>query len=202
MGIGVGCFGDAAIFSFHATKVYNTIEGGAVSVHSDALYRKLYNLKNFGIRNEEEIEEVGANAKMNEFAAIMGLCNLKYVDENIALRKKKVQHYISLLQHTDLVPKSMFYDENIAYNYAYFPILLESEEKRNFIHKILKQNNIYSRKYFYPLTSDVDCYVSKYKNTDLDVARDISKRILVLPLYPELEEQAISEIVALICNHL
>ena len=89
-GIPVGNFGDASIFSFHATKVYNTIEGGAVTFKDAKLYEKLFNLKNFGIRGEELVVEVGANAKMNEFAAIMGLCNLKYVDSEIKKRKEIV----------------------------------------------------------------------------------------------------------------
>ena len=199
-GRGIGSYGDASVFSFHATKVYNTIEGGAVTSYSKELYDKLYNLKNFGIRGEEVIEEVGANAKMNEFAAIMGLSNLEYIDENIELRKKKVLLYIQEIGKIPNVWCEQFDDKDTKYNYAYFPVLFENEEKRNSVYVQLKQNNIFSRKYFYPLTSDAECFCCRYENVKLGVARDISSRILVLPLYPELPDEAITKIVSIIAE--
>lgn len=197
-GKGVGCYGDASIFSFHATKVYNTIEGGAVASDSRELYEKLYNLKNFGIQNENVVADIGANAKMNEFAAIMGLCNLKYVEENIRTRKKKVQLYNRELANTSSVKIPRFDNSDVLYNYAYYPVVFSTEKQRDYIYEILKNENIYTRKYFYPLTADADCFEGKYKECLLNVARDVSSRILVLPLYPELEDEAINRITEVI----
>lgn len=99
-GIGVGNFGDISIFSFHATKIYNTIEGGAVVFKEESFYRKLHDLKNFGIRSETVVAEIGANAKLNEFSAAMGLCNLKAVEKNIYEREKRVRYYIQKLKRS------------------------------------------------------------------------------------------------------
>ncbi len=193
-GEGIADFGDASVFSFHATKVFNTIEGGAVASHSRELYDRLYNLKNFGIQSEEIVEEVGANAKMNEFAAIMGLCNLKYVNDNIKLRREKVFCYIHEFEDIMEISCQKFDDNNIKYNYAYFPVLFESEKKRNFVYDKLKQDHIFTRKYFYPLTSDSLCFKGVYENLPLNIAKDVSSRVLVLPLYPELENVMIKHI--------
>lgn len=199
-GIGIGNYGDISIFSFHATKVFNTIEGGGVVCRQHELYDILYNLKNFGIRSEELVTQVGANAKMNEFQAAMGLCNLKYIEENIRKRKYIVERYRKQLRNIRGV-KIIKEREEVQYNYAYFPILFEEEKcsvSRDTIYDRLKQNDIYCRKYFYPLTSDQACFKNKYKSIKLDNARYCSDRILVLPLYPELEEEnvdAISDII-------
>ena len=197
-GHGIGSFGDASVFSFHATKVYNTIEGGAVASKSRKLYEKLYNLKNFGIQNENVISDIGANAKMNEFAAIMGLCNLKYVAQNIQIRKKKVQLYNEQLKEVSYVRTPEFDHPDVKYNYAYYPVVLSTAEKRDEIYDALHQKNVYSRKYFYPLTADADCFGTKYQTCQLDVARDISSRVLVLPLYPELADEEIVSIAQMI----
>lgn len=195
---GIGCFGDASIFSFHATKVYNTIEGGAVASKSRKLYEKLYNLKNFGIKSENEIIDIGVNAKMNEFAAIMGLCNLKYVAKNIQIRKKKVQLYNEQLAGISCLRTPRFDNSEVKYNYAYYPVIFSTEKQRDEVYDTLKKKNIYSRKYFYPLTSDAICFGNEYKADSLDVARDISSRVLVLPLYPELEDETIVTIAQVI----
>lgn len=200
-GIGIGNFGDASIFSFHATKIFNTIEGGAVATKDEKLYEKLYNLKNFGIRGEELVVEVGANAKMNEFSAIMGLCNLKYVEEHIAERKCKVEYYIDKLK-TENAIRCLDYQKNIKYSYGYFPILFIPERcgqgMRDKVYEALKQKNIFSRKYFYPLTSDESCFKNKYMKLDLKNARYVSDNILVLPLYEDLSLKKIDEIVDII----
>lgn len=199
-GRGIGSYGDASIFSFHATKVFNSIEGGAVASKSKLLYDKLYNLKNFGIRGEEIVEEVGANAKMNEFSAIMGLCNLKYINQYISARKEKVECYIHEMTKVDNVVCAQFDNCDIEYNYAYFPVLFENRGARDNAYARLKDNNIFSRKYFYPLTSDSNCYKEKYKKGKIEVARDISSRVLVLPLYPELSNEGIRHIVSIIAQ--
>ena len=123
-GIGIGSFGDASIFSFHATKIFNTIEGGAVAFSNHKIYEKLYNLKNFGIRGEELVTEVGANAKMNEFAAVMGLCNLQHIEETYLQRKDRYKVYKEKLR--DVKGIRLFdKNDNVSDNYAYFPILVE-----------------------------------------------------------------------------
>ncbi len=198
-GQGIAGFGDASVFSFHATKVFNTIEGGAAAFADKALYEKLYNLKNFGIRGEELIVDVGANAKMNEFAAIMGLCNLPGVSQNIELRRQKAERYIELLKEANLrLPD--YAREDVCYNYGYFPVQFQDETARNEVYSALRQENIYSRKYFYPLTSEAACFRNRYQQQSLDNAKKVSREILVLPLYPELDESVIEKIAGIIIN--
>ncbi len=186
-GKGIGCYGDASIFSFHATKVFNTIEGGAVTFSDHKLYEKLYNLKNFGIRGEELVADVGANAKMNEFCAIMGLCNLNHLEDALANRKEKYEYYKEKLKD---VKGIRFLDRNneATLNYAYFPIIIEDSYgvSRDTLYEKLKENNIYSRKYFYPITSDQACFKNKYKNDEVGCARQLAKKILVIPFYEKM----------------
>lgn len=196
---GIGNFGDASVFSFHATKVYNTIEGGAVTFSDHKLYEKLYNLKNFGIRNEELVVAVGANAKMNEFCAIMGLCNLKYIDETLKNRKFKYDYYTEKLmkiQGLRFLTKS----EWETSNYAYFPIVIEKEYgmTRNQLYDKMRRENIYARKYFYPITADQACFRNKYKKDNLEIARELSEKILIVPFYEQLETEQIDRIVEVI----
>ena len=187
---GIGCYGDAAIFSFHATKVFNTIEGGAVAFSDNKICEKLYNLKNFGIRGEELVVDVGANAKMNEFAAIMGLCNLNHIDKALEERRKRYEIYYEELSKVKGIG---FFDSCIdaSKNYAYFPILIQDDYKvnRDELYDLLKKHEIYARKYFYPLTSDQACFKNKYKKCQLQNARKLAEQVLVLPLYEKLEEE-------------
>lgn len=201
-GKGVGNFGDVSTFSFHATKVYNTIEGGAIAFSDAALYKKFYNLKNFGIRSEEVVSEVGANAKMNEFSAAMGLCNLEYVGKNIEERKLRVQYYIKKLSNINGIKLQNFDKDGIECSYGYFPILFEPEilgkGVRDIVYDKLHDADIFSRKYFYPITSDEVCFKNKYKKILLKNARYAGDNILVLPLYPELPYDVIDCIVSII----
>ncbi len=201
-GKSVAFFGDASIYSFHATKVFNTIEGGAVAVHSNELFEKLYDLKNFGIRGEERIVGIGANAKMNEFSAIMGLCNLDYLAENIECRRKKTEIYDKELTNTGNIVIQKYEQKGVSYNYGYFPVRFLKEGIRDKVYNKLREQNIYSRKYFFPLTSDADCFKEKYKDVKLINAREAASNILVLPLYPELEDSIIIEICEIIKNFL
>ena len=196
---GIGSYGDASIFSFHATKVFNTIEGGAVALSDHRIYEKLYNLKNFGIRGEELVSDVGANAKMNEFAAIMGLCNLKHIDEAIEQRKKRAELYkksFETIKGIRLLDKC----EEVSNNYAYFPIIVEDDysKSRDELYDYLKDNGIYSRKYFYPITADQACFKNMYRKISLENARELSRKVLVLPLYERLSLESIEEIIELI----
>lgn len=197
-GKGIANYGDASIFSFHATKVYNTIEGGAVAFQNKELYDSLYNLKNFGIRAEESIVEVGANAKMNEFSAIMGLCNLEYISQNISRRKENVQIYIRELSNLDNIIVQKYNQAGVSYNYGYFPVQFLGENMRDRIYNGLKEKGIFARKYFYPITSDSECYKTQYSGLHLENARTVAKSILVLPMYPELEQVDIIKICEII----
>ena len=198
-GTGIGNFGDASVFSFHATKVFNTIEGGAVVCRNHKLYEKLYDLKNFGIRNEELVASIGANAKMNEFAAIMGLLNLKYLDNAIADRKRIHDRY---LEHLADIRGIDFYEEDdeCKRNYGYYPVKFTKDYgiSRDVVYERLASNGIYARKYFYPLTADQACFKNKYKNDRLEVARRLSSETLVLPIFEGLKDDQVDEI----CNLL
>jgi dTDP-4-amino-4,6-dideoxygalactose transaminase len=198
-GKGIGSYGDASIFSFHATKVYHTIEGGAVAFSDPRMSDKLFNLKNFGIRGEESVVSVGANAKMNEFAAIMGLCNLKHINQAFSERKKRYDYYKEKLQGIQGI-RFLEKRQGSTNNYAYFPIIIEEDygKTRDELYDYLKENNIYSRKYFYPLTSDQACFKNKYINKPLDHARELSKKVLVIPFYETLEMEIQDKIIGLI----
>lgn len=201
-GKGIASFGDASMFSFHATKVYNTIEGGAICYKDEELGKILYRLKNFGIRNEEIIDGVGANAKMNEFQAAMGICNLRYIDAEIEKREKVVKKYRELLKDVEglYIPEQQ---EGVVSNYAYFPVVFDEKKfgrTRNEIYDELKGNNIFARKYFYPLTNTFECFHDKYDVNDTPVALAISQRVLTLPLYADLDEENIEKICKIIIN--
>lgn len=199
-GKGIGSFGDASCFSFHATKVFNTIEGGAVCYKDKELGERLYNLKNFGIRGPETVESVGANAKMNEFSAAMGICNLRHVDEEIAKRKKIVEHYRKRLDGIEGIQLNPI-QENVESNYAYFPVIFDEKVfgySRNEVADKLAEHGIYSRKYFYPLTNTFDCFHGEFDVNETPVALHISKRVLTLPLYAELSIEDVDRICDLI----
>lgn len=199
--VGVGNFGDMSVFSFHATKVYNSIEGGAVCCRTREQYDKLYNLKNFGIRSEELIVSVGGNAKMNEFQAAMGLCNLRHVDGEIEKRKQIVEYYHDRLSDNKNI-KLNCYGETVISNYAYMPVLFPSKLVRDMVYDKLKENEIYARKYFYPITADAVCFRNKYKNVSLDRAREYSNRILTLPLYADIQKGTVDRIVKIVLECL
>ena len=195
-GKGIGSYGDASIFSFHATKVFNTIEGGAVATSEHAIYEKLYNLKNFGIRGEELVTDVGANAKLNEFAAIMGLCNLNHIDDAFEARKQRYEFYIEKLRDIKGIG---FLKKNPSadYNYAYFPILVQHDYKmsRDDLYEHLQKQGIYPRKYFYPITADSACFRNKYRKIELNNARELAQRILLIPFYEKLEYEEMEKII-------
>ncbi len=187
-GKGVGTFGDASMFSFHATKVFHSIEGGAVCYHDEALGKELYKLKNFGILSEEVIDGVGANAKMNEFQAAMGICNLRHLDEEIAKRKQVFQHYMSRLQGVKGL-RLPAHKPGLESNYAYFPVIFEEEvfgESRDQVYDRLRSCGIIARKYFYPLTNACDCYKGRFSPERTPTALKISMQVLTLPLYADL----------------
>lgn len=194
-GVGVGNFGDASMFSFHATKVFHSIEGGAVCFHNDDYGLDLYRLKNFGIRGPETVDAVGANAKMNEFSAAMGICNLRHIDEEIAKRKIVVDRYRERLGNVDGI-KLCAEQENTKSNYAYFPVVFDGYKyTRDEICEKLKEHDIVARKYFYPITNSFDCYKDKHDaKAETPVAYDISFKVVTLPLYADLSLDDVDKI--------
>ena len=195
-GQGIGNFGDASCFSFHATKMFNTIEGGAVCYRDPDMGRRLYELKNFGIHGPEEVDAVGANAKMNEFCAAMGLCNLRHVDEEIAKRRAVVERYREHLEGVDGLRLNAQQPE-VRSNYAYFPVVFDENlfgASRNEVMDALAQNGIGARKYFYPLTNTFECFHGKYDVDATPVALHVAKRVLTLPLYADLSMEDVDRI--------
>lgn len=188
-GVGVGNFGNASMFSFHATKVFNTIEGGAIAYHNrDKYHDKLHDLKNFGIHGQDDVIGIGGNAKLDEFRAAMGICNLRRMEECISARKKVYERYIERLDGIDGI-KPCKTQSDIESNYAYFPVYFDKEKfgkSRDDVFERLKENDIYARKYFYPAINELSCYKGKY-NMDTPIAHDVSMNILTLPMYEELE---------------
>lgn len=201
-GISSACFGDLSMFSFHATKVFNTIEGGAVCYKNDSLVQKLNDMKNFGIRSEEEVGYVGGNAKMNEFQAAMGICNIRHLNEEIQKRKIIFDRYREKLSDVEGIKLSDI-QNNVDPNYAYFPVVFDGYKyTRNEVLERLAENGIRARKYFYPLTNSFECY-RNYPTAGVEktpVAQHIALRVLTLPLYADLSIEDVDKICEIILN--
>ncbi|MCR5575477.1 MAG: DegT/DnrJ/EryC1/StrS family aminotransferase [Oscillospiraceae bacterium] len=184
-GVSAACFGDAAMFSFHATKVFHTIEGGAVCCKDPALRERICDLKNFGIRGPEEVAFVGGNAKMNEFSAAMGLCNLRHLDAWLEERRAVVEHYRARLGGVPGLRLNAV-QPGVQSNYAYFPVVFDGcKYTRDEVFARLAEQNIIARKYFYPITNSFDCYRGRpgFDPEATPVARYVGDRVLTLPLY-------------------
>ncbi len=194
--VSAACFGDASMFSFHATKVFHSIEGGALCFADSALRQRICDLKNFGIHGPEEVPFVGGNAKMNEFCAAMGLCNLRHLDEQIARRRAVTERYDAHLRgvgglRVNRVP------EGVRFNYAYYPVVFDGYKySRDEVFARLAEHDIIARKYFYPLTNAFECYRGRpgFDPETTPVARYIGDRVLTLPLYPELAHEDVERI--------
>ena len=183
-------FGDLSILSFHATKVFNTFEGGAIVCHDNKTKQHIDQLKNFGFTGETTIVAPGINAKMNEIQAAFGLLQLQYIDESINKRKKLTNLYRDILKKVNGITL-MHEIQGLTYNYAYFPVLISEKEfgcSRDDLYERLKEKNIYTRRYFYPLISDLPTYKTLISAdiSNLAVAKSISLQILCLPIYPDL----------------
>lgn len=197
-GENVANFGDASMFSFHATKVFNTIEGGAVTFKEDYLVQVLNDMKNFGIRGPESVAYVGGNAKMNEFQAAMGICNLRHIEEEINKRRVVVEHYKERLSGIEGI-RLCKEQQGVKSNYSYFPVIFENYKyTRDEVFHKLADNEIVARKYFFPLVNDFECYrdYETVKNSNTVVAKYIADRVLTLPLYADLSLKEVDEI----CN--
>ena len=197
---GIGTYGDVSCFSFHATKAFNSIEGGAVTFRDKSLGTKLYELKNFGIHGPEEVDAVGANAKMNEFCAAMGLCNLRHIDTEIEKRKKVAERYESHLSEVEGLQLNVN-QPNLKRNYAYFPVVFEEKifgASREEVFDALAEHGIGARKYFYPLTNTFTAFHRTYNVLETPVALHISKRVLTLPMYADLNLDDVDRICEII----
>lgn len=198
--IGIGNFGDASVFSFHATKVFNTIEGGAVVYRNKTLQKILYYLKNYGITGPESVEYIGGNAKMNEFQAAMGICNLRHVDTEIEKRQIVAERYRENFNGVDGI-KISDPQHDVKSNYAYFPAIFDEHFRpRDVVYKALQEQSIFARKYFYPIISDYDCYKEKFNSHDTPVAKYIADRVLTLPLYADLALEDVDRICDIVKN--
>jgi len=194
--------GDLSVLSFHATKVFSTLEGGAIICHSEQMKHHIDNLKNFGFRGETVVEEPGINAKMNEMQAAFGLLQLKYIDGFISKRKSITELYRKLLSRVPgihLLPEM----EGVTSSYSYFPVLIEEEVygmSRDALYEKLKKNNIFSRRYFYPLISSFEPYreLSSAIPENLPVATNAALKVLCLPIYVDLSIQDVEFIVKII----
>ncbi len=199
-------FGDLSVLSFHATKVFTTFEGGAIVCHDDKTKRRIDFLKNFGFADEVTVVGPGINAKMNEFQAALGLLQLKYIEKYIASRKKIAETYKHELSNIEGI-RMLYEIDGVQHNYAYFPIFIDEEKfpvKRDELYNRLKENNIYARRYFYPLISQFPTYraFKSAESENLPAAEKITGQVLCLPIYPDLKNEDIQEIVKIISKHV
>jgi dTDP-4-amino-4,6-dideoxygalactose transaminase len=201
-GVGIGTFGDISAFSFHATKLFHTAEGGALTCNDKFLKKRIDLLKNFGIKNEEEVMLTGINGKLNEIQAALGLVNLKYMDAEREKRRKigEIYHY-HLGQVEGLTLNQL--PANVQHSYQYFPIRINEKKfgaSRDKVFDTLKSYNVFSRKYFYPLCSDIPCYrhIPSSEPANLPVAQTVVKEALCLPFYGALSIPSVEKICEII----
>jgi len=201
-GESVANLGDVSMFSFHSTKVFNTIEGGALCYSDKKLKYLLDCYKNFGMDKNGDYVCVGGNAKMNEFQAAMGICNLRHLDEEIAKRKKVYERYFNRLNGYKGIILGLA-QQDVEYNYAYFPVVFSNYKlSRNEIFERLAEQDIYGRKYFYPLTSSFTCFkgTNLFSFDSTPIAKRISENVLCLPMYADLKIEDVDRICDLILN--
>ncbi|MGC3954902.1 MAG: DegT/DnrJ/EryC1/StrS family aminotransferase [Propionicimonas sp.] len=201
-GVTSGQLGDISMFSLHATKVFNSIEGGVLTFGDEALARPLRSWRQFGQLGSEDAELVGTNAKLTEFAAAMGLCNLPYVDDTIAARREvaeRYRHNLSEVAGITLNPEA----PGVRQNYAYFPVLFDPEafgRDRDEVAATLARHDVYARRYFHPLTSQMSAFAGRYPAEETPIAGAVAERVLTLPLYPDLPLSQVDRICDIILN--
>ncbi|MEA5119330.1 MAG: DegT/DnrJ/EryC1/StrS family aminotransferase [Propionicimonas sp.] len=201
-GVPVGDLGDISMFSLHATKVFNSIEGGALTFADETLARPLHSWRQFGHLGGENAEVLGTNAKLTEFAAAMGLCNLRYVDETIAGRRAVTERYRQQL--ADVAGVTLNPEvSGVEQNYAYFPVLFNPEvfgRSRDEVAATLARHDVYARRYFYPLTSQMSVFAGSYPVEATPIAAGIAEQVLTLPLYADLPLEQVDRICEIILN--
>lgn len=194
-------YGDLSVLSFHATKVFNTLEGGAIICHDEQMKARIDRLKNFGIVDEVTISDAGINGKMSEVNAAFGLLQLRYVDMALQKRKTVDDLYckqLSCVKGLKIVGKV----GGLESNYSYFPVLIENDYplSRDELYEKLKEGNVFARRYFYPLISDAAPF-KKYNSADssnIKIAKRMAEKIVCLPIYPDLEYAEINRVVRII----
>lgn len=192
-GVSSANFGDAAMFSCHATKAFHTIEGGLVTYQDAALFERMQYLVNFGFTSHEDIDYIGTNARMNEFEAAMGICNLRHFDDDIARRKLAGDRYYERLSgHTGI--RLIDIPSLLKWNYAYFPVIFDGSKSRDVVKANLEAENIFARKYFYPSMDDAACYASMSDPAGLRVSHYASEHVLTLPMSSELSVDDVDRI--------
>lgn len=190
-------YGDLSVVSFHATKVFNTFEGGAIICKTKNEKNTLEKIKNFGFENEVEVDSIGLNGKLSEFNAAIGLLQLNAIDKLISKRKKLYEYYMEKIKNIKGLKFQKIKNLN-GHNYSYFPIIIENDfhMTRDDLYNKLKLNHIYARRYFYPLISNTNFYKKIIHNNDkLEHSNYISDRILCLPMHAQLDEEHIDYIV-------
>ena len=194
-------FGDLSVLSFHATKIYHTFEGGAIVCHDEITKQRIDFLKNFGFANETTVVAPGINAKMNEVQAAMGLLQLKYIDDNIEKCKQIVELYRKKLKK---VVGIRLLDEmpGTGYNYSYFPIFINEEycKTRDELYEQFRKNNIFARRYFYPLISQFPTYrgLDSAKSGKMPVSEKITREVICLPVYSSLNNSDVNMVLKII----
>jgi len=203
-GRSIAHYGDLSMFSFHATKLYHSIEGGMLTFQDAGLKQKFDYLKNFGFKNETEVVMPGTNAKMNEFQALMGEMLLKYVPEIIETRKRIYHVYKEQLSDVPGIKLPPSLPDGMMYNYAYMPIKVDNKEyglSRDGLYEEMKKYNVFTRRYFYPLLNEYACYRSVSVIDPLLVSRKVAEQILTLPIYSYLTEESVERICQIIKVH-
>ena len=202
-GVSVLRQGDLSILSFHATKVFNTIEGGAIICHDAKMKQRIDSLTNFGFVNETTVVAAGINGKMNELQAAYGLLQLQHIDKALDDRGRLYRHYNTLLADIPGI-SLMSIPEDVTWNYAYYPIMVNEDFAltRDGLYELLKDNHIMARRYFYPLISSFFMYkfAESASRENLPVAHQLAEKVICLPLYPGLEESIQNKIAGLIKN--
>lgn len=195
-GKGVAAYGDASMFSCHATKVFHTIEGGITAFKDKDVLDKTNKLINFGFIGPEEVKYISTNARMNEYEAAMGICNLRHIDEEIAKRKQAYDRYVERLSGVPGI-KLIAPQPGVKHNYSYFPVFFDGYKyDRNQVQELLAQDNIFARKYFYPLTSELACYAEQYGASvaNTPVAKKAAECVLTLPMFADLTVEDVDRI--------
>ncbi len=193
-GVNASNMGDAAMFSTHATKSFQTIEGGIVCYKDPELFKSMEYLVNFGFTSHEDIDYVGLNARMNEFEAAMGVCNLRHYDEEIAKRKLAGDRYYERLSGVKGI-KLIEIPKDLKWNYAYFPVIFDGYKMdRNEVMDALAKENIFARKYFYPIVNRAACYIDDYGDANVPVAAHAAECVLTLPMYADLTVEDVDRI--------
>jgi dTDP-4-amino-4,6-dideoxygalactose transaminase len=197
-GKGVGSWGDLSMFSLHATKVFHTVEGGALTYAADAYEPPLLSRRNFGLEGAEEARLISGNTKMNEFQAAMGLCNLRHIDETLTARQRVSERYDKLLADIEGLTV-LRHQQDVISNHAYYPVFFDAgQQMRDAVNESMAKEGIITRKYFYPLTAEFACVREKVTAERTPVAEKAAATVLCLPMYPDLTPSEIERVVTVL----